>query len=183
MAKKSKKSSVGMMTKIMRLVACVAMIPVLIVPFLKIFAWQSTTGSTTSVSEGVGMFADWSSVQDAYALLNKGELNTVIMTIASVLLIALCVVGVAYIVLTILSLVMPKMKLNKFLSLLGWISLILAIVTSVLLLITPLVTTHSYTGVITGITTTYKIILTGTTYMVLAGILSGALAVVAEKMK
>lgn len=183
MAKKSKKAKEGMMTKILRLVACVAMIPVLIVPFLNMFAWQTTTGSITNVSEGVGMFADWSGVQDAYKLLNNGELNTIIMTIASVLLIALCVVGVAYIVLTILSFVMPKLKLGKIIKLLGWISLILAIVTSVLLLITPLVTTHSYKGAFTGITTTYKIILTGTTYMVLSGILSGAVAVVAEKMK
>lgn len=183
MTKKSKKTKVGMITKVLRLVASLAMIPVFVVPFLNIFVWQTTIGKTTMLSDGVGMFADWSEVQDAYYLLNKGELNTTLMTIASILLIALCVVGAIYIVWAILSLVMPKIKLGKLLSILGWITLILAIATSTLLMITPLVTAHSYTSIITGVKTTYKIILSGITYMVLTGILSGALAIVAEKIK
>ena len=179
MAKKSKKTKAGMMTKIMRLIACVAMIPVLIVPFLKMFAWQTATANTASISDSVGIFADWSTVEDVYKIAG-GTLNTAIMTIASIMLITLCVVGVVYIVLTILSLLMPKIKLGKLLTILGWGTLILTIVTSVLLIITPLITSYSFTLISK---TTYCIVLTGTTYMVLSGILSGIFSILAEKMK
>ncbi|MFQ6752153.1 MAG: hypothetical protein ACLRFL_01120 [Clostridia bacterium] len=75
---------------------------------------------------------------------------------------------------------MSKIKLGKLLSILGWGTLILAIVTSVLLIITPLLTSYSFTLIIK---TTYSIVLTGSTYMVLAGILSGIFGILAEKMK
>ena len=183
MAKKSKKKSVGMIAKIMRVVACIAMIPVFIVPFLSMFIWQTNIGNTTISSDGVGIFADWTNVQDAYNLLNKGELNTAIMTIASVLLVILCVVGALYIILVAASFFVKNDLVNKLIKFTGWIMAILAIVTTILLMITPLATTYSHKDKYIGITTTYKIILTGTAYMVISGIVAGLIAVVAEKIK
>lgn len=159
-----------MITKIMRVVACIAMIPVFIVPFLSMFIWQSYNEYTkiTTNSDGIMIFADWS---------NTG-FNTVLLNIASVMLVILCVVGAIYLILVASSFFVKNDLVNKLIKFAGLILTILALITTVLLLITPLTTT--YKGLLGN---THTIVLTGTAYMVISGIVAGVVAVVAEKIK
>lgn len=176
MSKKSK-SSKSLKGKVLRILACICMIPVFIIPFLNMFTIHTATKIGNSVtytnSDPIKIFADWS---------NLDKINTAILTIASVLLVILCIVGVVYLTLAVFSFVKPKAKMiSKIMFFVGVAIAVLAIACTILFLVTPLAT--QYVTDIYVSTTTTNVLVTGTVYMIFAGIVSGVCAVLAEKAK
>lgn len=130
-------------TNLLKLIPSALLISCFVIPFLQIFSSQYTIGNTVSQTGTYGLFADYTSLIDAFELRGS-TLSTFWMVLTSILIVVLAVLALAYIVTFVLELLNVKVKnLTKVSKILSICLLVISILAIVSALIATLTNNHA----------------------------------------
>lgn len=163
---------------LLKVLACLLLIPCFVMPFVAMFASQTIAGSTTTNTGSYNIFADYELLADSFKLRNA-ELATFWMVLVSILVVVLAVLALVYIVMLVMELLKVKCKtlpkLQKFVSFLIALCGIVAFVSAIIAVIA-----NQATGTLGS---TVKLVLTVGSWLLIAPAIAGVVGLLVPAVK